>query len=243
MDRIKGFQTFRWSLKRSEVQYKLTLIESHKTAIQLMLNILILAATTRKEAQSQVTETASTSEGKQEEPESEVPLLRQQSENLAYAASHCLVDLLENQEFDAGQPKTDPDSDDDDATRQVQIHDHGPSDETGRWLFELVFESYSGMQELVRQAFVQVEALYPQVLAGQYSLNGPEGNLIHPLRWESTVEPGMQVVMVMSIPPASYPEKSKPNPETEKVNVPTRRQEKLKSKYTKAIMFDPKRIF
>ncbi|KAG5811019.1 hypothetical protein H9Q74_005753 [Fusarium xylarioides] len=144
MDRIKGFQTFRWSLKRSEVQYKLTLIESHKTAIQLMLNILILAATTRKEAQSQVTETASTSEGKQEEPESEVPLLRQQPENLAYAASHCLVDLLENQEFDAGQPKTDPDSDDDDATRQVQIHDHGPSDGTGRWLFELVFESYSG---------------------------------------------------------------------------------------------------
>jgi hypothetical protein len=51
MDSSKGFQTFRWSLKRSEVQYKLTLIESHKTAIHLMLNVIILAATTRKEAQ------------------------------------------------------------------------------------------------------------------------------------------------------------------------------------------------
>ncbi|KAF5571023.1 hypothetical protein FPHYL_743 [Fusarium phyllophilum] len=309
MDSTRGFQTFRWSLKRSEVQYKLTLIESHKTAIQLMLNILILAATTRKEAQCQIIQTTSTSEGKQKEPESEVLLLRQQSENIAYAASHCLIDLSENHEFETGQPKTDYGSENDDATGQVQIRDHGPSDGQGRWLFELVFESYSGncqdsetqdhdmgnehgvsayrtalavrtpeelqiaiykpgegqhlidilladwtcpskdqitgtfgMQELIRQAFVQVEALYLQVLAGQYSLNGPDGNLIHPLSWESTVEPGMQVVMVMSILPISYPEKSKPNPETEKVNVPTRRQEKLKSKYTKAIVFNPKRM-
>lgn len=51
MDSSKGFQTFRWSLKRSEAQFKLTLIESHKTAIHLMLNVIILAATTRKEAQ------------------------------------------------------------------------------------------------------------------------------------------------------------------------------------------------
>ncbi|KAF4502590.1 hypothetical protein FAGAP_1176 [Fusarium agapanthi] len=137
MDSIRGFQTFRWSLKRSEVQYKLTLIESHKTAIQLMLNILILAATTRKDAQSQVTQPTSASEGKQKEPE---------SENLAYAASHCLVDLSENQEFEtsrsSSQPKTDSDSDIDDAAGQVQIRGHGPSDGTGRWLFELLFENY-----------------------------------------------------------------------------------------------------
>ncbi|KAF5591044.1 hypothetical protein FPANT_5777 [Fusarium pseudoanthophilum] len=347
MDRVRGFQTLRWSLKRSEVQYKLTLIESHKTAIQLMLNILILAATTRKEAQPQVTQTASTSEGKQKEAESEVPLLRQQSENLAYAASHCLVDLSENQEFDAGQPKTDPDSDNDDATVKVQIRGHGTYDGTGRWLFELVFESYTkacqvtdtkgqnienehglstsdstavvvrtpaelqiaiynpgegqhlvdilladwiclsereitaplvrkpekeesrpsspipaqsavpcirfrdainrkytfpyslvhkweGMQELIRQAFVQIEAIYPHILAGQYFLNGPDGNMIHPLRWKSTVEPGMQVVMVMSIPQTSYPEK---------VKTPTRRQDKHKSKYITPVVFNPKRIF
>ncbi|CVL03401.1 uncharacterized protein FPRN_11754 [Fusarium proliferatum] len=146
MDSIRGFQTFRWSLKRSEVQYKLTLIESHKTAIQLMLNILILAATTRKEAKSQVTQTTSTSEDKPSEPASELPLLRQQSETLAYAASHCLVDLSENQDLETSrspsQPKTDSGSDNDDATGQVLTRGHGSSDGTGRWLFELIFESY-----------------------------------------------------------------------------------------------------
>ncbi|KAI1015312.1 hypothetical protein LB504_011106 [Fusarium proliferatum] len=146
MDSIRGFQTFRWSLKRSEVQYKLTLIESHKTAIQLMLNILILAATTRKEAQSQVTQTTSANEDKPNEPASELPLLRQQSETLAYAASHCLVDLSENQDFEtsrtSSQPKTDSGSDNDDAMGQVQIRGHGSSDGTGRWLFELIFENY-----------------------------------------------------------------------------------------------------
>lgn len=314
MDSRKGFQTFRWSLKRSEVQYKLTLVESHKTAIHLMLNILILAATTRKEAQSQVTQTTSTSEGKQKEPESEVPLLRQQSENLAYAASHCLVDLSENQEFEisqsSSQPKTDSGSENDDATGQVQIRGYGSSDGTGRWLLELVFENYSrsgqgsepqdqnigkehgvpasdrtaivvrtpaelqiaiyepgagqllidtllaewtclpkdeitgtfvrkpetgqvkpsspvptqkdvvgirfkdavgrkftfpyhlvqkweGMEELIKQAFICVDVVGPHVLAGHYDLTGPDGDIIPIQKWESTVEPGMQVGMFM----------------------------------------------
>ncbi|KAF4954322.1 hypothetical protein FGADI_5345 [Fusarium gaditjirri] len=147
MESSKGFQTFRWSLKRSEVQYKLTQIESHKTAIHLMLNVLILAVTTRKEVQSQVTQTTSVSEGKGKESESEVPLLRQQSENLAYAASHCLVDLSENQDFEisrsSSQPKTDSGSENDDASGQVQVRGYGSSDGTGRWLLELVFENYS----------------------------------------------------------------------------------------------------
>ncbi|KAF5648943.1 hypothetical protein F52700_762 [Fusarium sp. NRRL 52700] len=145
MENIRGFQNFRWSLKRSEVQYKLTLIESHKTAIQLMLNILILAATTRKEAQSQVTQPASASVGKQKEPESEIPLLRQQSENLAYAASHCMIDLSNNGGFEtsqsSSQPKADYDSENDAAPGQVQVRGHGSFDGTGRWLFELIFEN------------------------------------------------------------------------------------------------------
>ncbi|KAF5592385.1 hypothetical protein FPCIR_5706 [Fusarium pseudocircinatum] len=152
MDSIRGFQTFRWSLKRSEVQYKLTLIESHKTAIQLMLNILILAATTRKEAQSQVTQSASASEGKQKNPESEIHLLRQQSENLAYAASQCMVDLSDNGGFETSQssrqPKSNSDSENDDITGQVQVHGHGSSDGTGRWLFELIFENSSNHREV-----------------------------------------------------------------------------------------------
>ncbi|KAF4419923.1 hypothetical protein FACUT_11363 [Fusarium acutatum] len=147
MDSSKGFQIFRWSLKRSEVQYKLTLIEKHKTAIHLMLDIIILAMTTRKEAQSPATQTTSTREGKQKEPESEVPLLRQQSEDLAYAASHCMVGLSDNRDFEtsqsSSQPKTESGSDNDDPTGQIQIHGYGSSDKTGPWPFELVFENYS----------------------------------------------------------------------------------------------------
>ncbi|KAF5638779.1 uncharacterized protein FTJAE_5168 [Fusarium tjaetaba] len=292
------FQNFAgWSFKRSEVQYKLTLIESHKTAIQLMLNIPILAATTRKEAQSQVTQPDSASEGKQKEPESEIPLLRQQSENLAYAASHCMVDLSDNESFEtsqsSSQPKTDSDSEIDDVTGQVQVHGHGSSDGTGRWLFELIFESsykhregsetqeeqdtvkghegsafdrtalavrtpaelhiaiYEpgagqllvetlladwtclskdeitgniGIEDMIKQAFICLEVVY----ARHYDLMDFDGNLIDPSRWESTVEPGMQVVMTMW--PMNKNDKPKPNLEKERTKVPGRRREKLESK-------------
>lgn len=50
MDDSRGFVSFKWRLKRSEVQEKLARIECHKTAINLMLNILVLAITTRKKS-------------------------------------------------------------------------------------------------------------------------------------------------------------------------------------------------
>ncbi|RBR15705.1 hypothetical protein FVER53590_13369 [Fusarium verticillioides] len=342
MDNTRGFQTFRWSLKRSEVQYKLTLIESHKTAIQLMLNILILAVATRKEAQSQATQTASTTTSKQKDSESELPVLRQQSENIAYAACHRLADLSENQAFDASylpkHSKADSGSDNDDAKGQSLIHEQGESDSTGQWLFELAFETYSttsqgqesdigkgsegpescdqalvfrtpsevqiaiyepgaganlvdillsdwtslsseeitgtyihkpeteetkpsspapakedvavirfkdavgrkftfpyhlvqrweGMEDMIKEAFMRVDVLYPHILERHYDLTGPEGNTIHPLKWESTVEPGMQVVMTMW--PMVSTEKQKPNLERKKLKVPVRRREKIESK-------------
>ncbi|KAF5722714.1 hypothetical protein FMUND_2591 [Fusarium mundagurra] len=344
MDSIRGFQTFKWSLKRSEVQYKLTLIESHKTAIQLMLNILILAATTRKEAQSQVPQPASASEGKQKKPESEIALLRQQSENLAYAAFHCMVDLSDNRGFEtsqsSSQPKTDSDSENDDATGQVQVRGHGSSDGTGRWLFELIFENshkhredsethergsgearegpafdrtalvvrtpaelqiaiygpgagqllidrlladwtclsygevtgtfdhkpetenarpsspspaqrdavirfedalgrryrfpyhlvqtWEGIEDMIKEAFRHDFGLYPHVLERHYDLIDSDGNLIDPSRWESTIEPGMQVVMTMW--PMNKYNKPKLNPEKKTTKVPVRRREKLESK-------------
>ncbi|EWY82740.1 hypothetical protein FOYG_14835 [Fusarium oxysporum NRRL 32931] len=343
----KGFQTFLWSLKRSEVQYKLTLIESHKTAIHLMLNVIILAATTRKEAQSQVTQTTSTDEVKQKEPESEVPLLRQQSENLAYAACHCLVDLSENQQFETSRPskqlKTDSGSDNDDTRGQIQVREHGSSDGTGRWLFDLAFENYwnmsqglepelhfhgpvngpegpasdnqalvirtpselqiaiyepgagaalietlladwtclskeeitgtsihkpgteqvrpgspgstqrdvagirfkdavgrkftfpyhlvqkwEGMEELIKQAFMCVDVIGPHVLAGHYDITSPDGDIIPIQRWESTVEPGMQVGMTMW--PADDTRISKVNLERMMHKVPGTRQTKKRPK-------------
>ncbi|PNP51267.1 hypothetical protein FNYG_15913 [Fusarium nygamai] len=349
MEDIRGFQNFRWSLKRSEVQYKLTLIESHKTAIQLMLNILILAAITRKEAQSQVPEPASASEGKQKRPESEIPLLRQQSENLAYAASHCMVDLLDNGGFETSQssvqPKTDSDSENDDATGQVQVRGHGSSDGTGRWLFELIFEksykrredsetherdsgearegpafdrtalvvrtpaevqiaicepgagqllidrlladwtclSYEevtgtfvrkpetenarpsslpsaqqdavirfkdavgrryrfpyhlvqtleGIEDMIKEAFRHVDVLYPHVLARRYDLIDSDGNSIDPLRWESTVEPGMQLEMTMW--PLNNNDNPTPNLEGKRAKVLAKRREKLEWEKAKVI--------
>jgi hypothetical protein len=50
MNEARGFAAFKWKLKRSEVQQKLARIESHKTGINLMLNILVLAITTRKQS-------------------------------------------------------------------------------------------------------------------------------------------------------------------------------------------------
>lgn len=54
MDGARGRTTFTWMLKRSEVHHKLVQIESHKTGVNLMLNILVLAVATRKQAKSVV---------------------------------------------------------------------------------------------------------------------------------------------------------------------------------------------
>ncbi|KAF4456691.1 protein-arginine deiminase type-3 [Fusarium austroafricanum] len=145
MDNITSFQTLKWSFKRSEVQCKLTLIESHKTAIQLMLNILILAVATRKEVKSSNTEADSSDEQqKGKGKESELPLLRQQSENLIYGACHCLEDLSSNQESDIntcpGENGDDIDAGQNESNTQIQLWrpESGP-DDTGQWLFDLVF--------------------------------------------------------------------------------------------------------
>lgn len=86
------------------------------------------------------------------------------------------------------------------------------------------------MEEMIRQVFVQVEVFYPRVLAGHYFLKGPDGNVISPQTWESTVEPGMEVIMVVPMPPPFYPGKPKPNLGSKKVKVHARRGEKLESK-------------
>ena len=48
---IQGFASLKWRFKRSDVQFKLTRIESHKTGINLMLNILLLAMEKRKKSE------------------------------------------------------------------------------------------------------------------------------------------------------------------------------------------------
>ncbi len=53
------------------------------------------------------------------------------------------------------------------------------------------------MEELIRQAFVHVETLGPQVLEGHYDLIGPNGEIILPRVWETTIEPDWSISMHM----------------------------------------------
>ncbi|KKP02600.1 hypothetical protein THAR02_05288 [Trichoderma harzianum] len=52
-------------------------------------------------------------------------------------------------------------------------------------------------EDLIKQAFSQVDILGPHVQAGHYDLTGPDGKIILPSVWEETVEPGLHITMTM----------------------------------------------
>ncbi|KJR84438.1 KAP-like kinetoplast-associated protein [Sporothrix schenckii 1099-18] len=58
-------------------------------------------------------------------------------------------------------------------------------------------QTWAGMEELIKQAFVQVEAIGPHVLEGHYDLIGPNGEIILPSIWEKVVQPDWSVTMHM----------------------------------------------
>jgi len=53
------------------------------------------------------------------------------------------------------------------------------------------------MEELVKQAFLHVEVVGPQVQEGHYDLIGPDGEIILPTIWERYVQPEMAFTMQM----------------------------------------------
>ncbi|KAL6353620.1 hypothetical protein LRP88_14118 [Fusarium phalaenopsidis] len=151
MNEARRFAAFKWRLKRSEVQQKLARIESHKTGINLMLNILVLAITTRK--QSGLSDTRSYESGQQgqrhqdQDQEQDIFLLRQQSENLAYAADQSVVNLSESQsqqcDSDLEQPSNACSDENNETGTQLQVRMSGQgSDGTANWLLDLVFSPY-----------------------------------------------------------------------------------------------------
>ncbi|KAH7274948.1 hypothetical protein B0J15DRAFT_473864 [Fusarium solani] len=151
MNEARGFAAFKWRLKRSEVQQKLARIESHKTGINLMLNILVLAITTRK--QSRLSDTRSYEGGKQgqkyqdQDQEQDIFLLRQQSENLAYAAHQSVVNLSEShsQQYDSDweQPSNTCSDQNNETGTQLQVWmSRQESDGTANWLLDLIFSPY-----------------------------------------------------------------------------------------------------
>lgn len=53
------------------------------------------------------------------------------------------------------------------------------------------------MEELIKQAFLQVDVLGPHVQEGHYDLIGPNGDIILPSVWEKVVEPDWAITMTM----------------------------------------------
>lgn len=53
------------------------------------------------------------------------------------------------------------------------------------------------MEELIKQAFQQVDTLGPRVQEGHYDLVGQNGGIITPQVWENAVKPGWSIKMVM----------------------------------------------
>ncbi|KAK2598953.1 hypothetical protein QQS21_005558 [Conoideocrella luteorostrata] len=57
--------------------------------------------------------------------------------------------------------------------------------------------TWQGMEELIKQAFLQVDVLGPHVREGHYDLIGPNGEIILPTVWEKVVQPAWNITMTM----------------------------------------------
>lgn len=53
------------------------------------------------------------------------------------------------------------------------------------------------MEDLIKQAFLQVDVLGPHVQEGHYDLIGPDGEIILPSVWEKVVQPDWAITMTM----------------------------------------------
>jgi hypothetical protein len=68
------------------------------------------------------------------------------------------------------------------------------------------------MEGLINQAFAHIDNLAPHVMEGRYDLIGPDKEIIMPNYWESTVEPDMQITMMLWPIPEPKPEELIPPP-------------------------------
>jgi len=69
------------------------------------------------------------------------------------------------------------------------------------------------MEELIKQAFLHIDIIGPQVIEGHYELHGPDGGIILPLVWEAIIEPEWFITMHMCpMPEPSFSNSSTPAP-------------------------------
>ncbi|VTO85334.1 unnamed protein product [Fusarium graminearum] len=57
--------------------------------------------------------------------------------------------------------------------------------------------TWQGMEDLIKQAFIQVDVLGPHVMAGHYDLFGPDGGIILPSVWERVIQPDWAITMTI----------------------------------------------
>ncbi|KAM0387708.1 hypothetical protein ACHAQC_010354 [Fusarium culmorum] len=57
--------------------------------------------------------------------------------------------------------------------------------------------TWQGMEDLIKQAFIQVDVLGPHVMEGHYDLIGPDGEIILPSVWERVIQPDWAITMTM----------------------------------------------
>jgi len=67
------------------------------------------------------------------------------------------------------------------------------------------------MEELIKQAFMHIDVIGPHVDAGHYDLLGPEGEIILPQLWETTIQPDWAVTMQMWPMPEPPPPPAPPS--------------------------------
>lgn len=60
-----------------------------------------------------------------------------------------------------------------------------------------ICQTWQGMEDLIKQAFLHVDVIGPHVQAGHYDLIGPNGEIILPTIWEKVIEPDWAVTMHM----------------------------------------------
>lgn len=62
-----------------------------------------------------------------------------------------------------------------------------------------------GMEALIKQAFLHVDMIGQHVMEGHYDLTGPNGEIILPQVWDTTVQPDWEVSMHMWPMPDPHP--------------------------------------
>ncbi|KFY78246.1 hypothetical protein V499_02537 [Pseudogymnoascus sp. VKM F-103] len=69
--------------------------------------------------------------------------------------------------------------------------------------------TWKGMEDIIKQAFLDVDVIGPHVIERRYDLIGPSGEIILPQAWEDIVEPDMAITMHMWPMPEPEPEPPK----------------------------------